>query len=40
MVAMNSMPQQLVAKGKGQMLFLRARPTASSMLVAMKPVPT
>ena len=26
MVAMNSMPQQLVAKGNGQMLFLRARP--------------
>src|SRR5690606_23954414 len=36
---MNSMPQQLVAKGSGHRLFLRAMPMAWSTLVAKKPVP-
>src|SRR5690606_26363598 len=40
MVAMNSMPQQEVANGKGQMEFLRASPTTFSRLVAKKPAPS
>jgi hypothetical protein len=39
MVAMNSIPQQEVAKGKGQMEFLRANPTTSLNLEAKKPSP-
>jgi hypothetical protein len=37
MVAMNSIPQQEVAKGKGQIEFLRANPTTLSSEVAKKP---
>ena len=33
------MPQQEVAKGKGQIELLRAKPTASASLVAKKPSP-
>src|ERR1700749_2988667 len=40
MVAMNSMPQQDVAKGKGQMEFFRASPTAFSNEVAKNPGPS
>ena len=40
MVAMNSIPQQEVAKGSGQMEFLRARPTTLSIEVAKKPGPS
>jgi hypothetical protein len=36
---MNSIPQQEVAKGKGQIELLRANPTASANLVAKKPSP-
>src|SRR4249920_3756951 len=39
MVAMNSIPQQEVAKGRGHIEFLRASPTASLSLVAIKPSP-
>src|SRR5687767_9457229 len=39
MVAMNSIPQQEVANGRGQIEFLRARPTTLSKLVAKKPSP-
>jgi hypothetical protein len=37
MVAMNSIPQQDVAKGNGQMEFFRASPITFSKLVAKKP---
>jgi hypothetical protein len=39
MVAMNSIPQQEVANGKGQMEFLRASPTTLLSEVAKKPSP-
>jgi hypothetical protein len=39
MVAINSIPQQEVAKGKGQSEFARARPTALSKVVAKNPEP-
>jgi hypothetical protein len=39
MVAMNSIPQQDVANGKGQREFLRARPTTSLSLVVKNPSP-
>jgi hypothetical protein len=39
MVAMNSIPQQEVAKGRGHIEFFRASPTASLSLVAKKPSP-
>src|SRR6188768_4207453 len=37
---MNSIPQQDVANGNGQMEFFRASPTTFSRLVAKKPVPS
>jgi hypothetical protein len=37
---MNSMPQHDVAKGSGQIEFLRAKPTTFSNLVAKKPGPS
>src|SRR6185503_14052226 len=40
MVAMNSIPQQDVANGNGQIEFFRAIPTTFSRLVAKKPVPS
>jgi hypothetical protein len=40
MVAMNSIPQQEVAKGSGQRELARAKPTALSRLVAKKPWPS
>src|SRR5690606_38029053 len=40
MVAINSMPQQDVANGSGQIEFLRASPTTFSRLVAKKPAPS
>jgi hypothetical protein len=40
MVAMNSIPQQEVANGKGQIEFLRASPTAFSSDVAKNPGPS
>jgi hypothetical protein len=40
MVAINSIPQQLVAKGKGQIELALAKPTAFSKLVAKKPCPS
>jgi hypothetical protein len=39
MVAMNSMPQQEVAKGRGQIELLRASPTTLSSEVVKKPSP-
>ena len=39
MVAMNSIPQQEVAKGSGQIEFLRASPITLSSVVAKKPSP-
>jgi hypothetical protein len=39
MVAMNSMPQQEVAKGSGQIEFLRANPTTSLNFVVKNPSP-
>jgi hypothetical protein len=39
MVAINSIPQQEVAKGKGQIEFLRASPITLSNDVAKKPSP-
>jgi hypothetical protein len=39
MVAMNSIPQQEVANGKGQIEFLRASPTTFSKEVAINPSP-
>jgi hypothetical protein len=39
MVAMNSIPQQEVAKGRGQIEFFRAKPTTLLRLVAKKPSP-
>jgi hypothetical protein len=39
MVAMNSIPQQEVANGSGQMEFFLARPTTLSIEVAKKPSP-
>jgi hypothetical protein len=36
---MNSMPQQEVAKGRGQIELARAIPTADDNLVAKKPSP-
>jgi hypothetical protein len=40
MVAMNSIPQQEVAKGKGQIEFFLAIPTACSRVVTKKPGPS
>jgi hypothetical protein len=40
MVAMNSIPQHDVAKGKGQIEFFRANPTTFSRLVAKNPAPS
>jgi hypothetical protein len=40
MVAINSIPQQEVAKGKGQSELALARPTTSFSFVAKKPSPT
>jgi hypothetical protein len=40
MVAINSMPQQEVAKGNGQSELALAKPTTSFNLVAKKPSPT
>jgi hypothetical protein len=40
MVAINSMPQQDVANGNGQILFFLAKPTTLSRLVAKKPAPS
>src|SRR5258708_2182490 len=37
---MNSMPQQEVANGSGQIEFFRARPTTFSRLVAKNPAPS
>src|SRR5690242_13744623 len=37
---MNSIPQHDVAKGNGQIEFLRAKPTTLSRLVAKNPVPS
>jgi hypothetical protein len=39
MVAMNSIPQQEVAKGSGQMEFFLANPTTLSKEVAKNPSP-
>jgi hypothetical protein len=39
MVAMNSIPQQEVAKGRGHMEFFLAKPTTLSREVAKKPSP-
>jgi hypothetical protein len=39
MVAINSIPQQEVAKGSGHIEFFLASPTASLSLVAKKPSP-
>jgi hypothetical protein len=39
-VAINSIPQQEVAKGKGQSELARAKPTTSLSFVAKKPSPT
>jgi hypothetical protein len=39
MVAINSMPQQEVAKGSGQSEFFLARPTTSLSFVAKNPWP-
>jgi len=39
MVAMNSIPQQEVAKGKGHKEFFLAKPTTLSNFVAKKPSP-
>lgn len=39
MVDINSIPQQEVAKGRGQMLFFLANPTTASSLVAKNPGP-
>jgi hypothetical protein len=39
MVAMNSIPQHEVAKGRGQMEFFLANPTTLSKEVAKKPSP-
>jgi hypothetical protein len=39
MVAINSMPQHEVAKGKGHMEFFLARPTTSPNFDAKKPSP-
>jgi hypothetical protein len=39
-VAINSIPQQEVAKGKGQSELARAKPTTSFSVVAKKPSPT
>jgi hypothetical protein len=39
MVAMNSIPQQEVAKGKGHMEFFLANPTTSLNFEAKKPSP-
>jgi hypothetical protein len=40
MVAMNSIPQQEVAKGNGQSELARAIPTTSFRVVAKNPSPT
>src|SRR5688500_4618335 len=40
MVAINSIPQQEVANGKGHSEFLRAIPTTFSRLVAKNPAPS
>jgi hypothetical protein len=40
MVAINSIPQQEVANGKGQIELALAKPTALSKLVAKKPWPS
>jgi hypothetical protein len=37
---MNSIPQQEVAKGNGQIEFFLAKPTTSSSFVAKKPAPS
>src|SRR5690625_7121319 len=40
MVAINSIPQQLVANGNGQIELLRAKPTTFDSCMAMKPSPS